>query len=110
MAADPAIRYQGGVAGFAKTAPAKGERYDARSSQAQMYAERLGPQQDAVLARVGACERQDLQLSPRVQRLRGAHDGTAQAAKLRKDKTVLRSGKTARCRSTRTIRRSSSAC
>src|SRR5687767_11006848 len=54
MAGDPAIRYQGGVSGFAKSAPAQGERYDARSSQAQMYTEKLGQQQDAVLARVGA--------------------------------------------------------
>src|SRR5688572_17882129 len=35
MAADPAARYEGGIAGLARTAPEKGERYDAHSSQAQ---------------------------------------------------------------------------
>ena len=51
MAADPAMRYQGGLPGFARTAPEKGERYDARTSQVQMYAEQLGRQQDALLAK-----------------------------------------------------------
>jgi subtilisin family serine protease len=88
MAADPAIRYQGGIAGFAKSAPEKGERYNARTSQAQMYAERLGQQQDAVLARVGAS-------GGKVYSFRHVFNGFAarmtpqQAAKLRKDKSVL---------------------
>ncbi len=88
MAGDPAIRYQGGVSGFAKSAPAKGQRYDARSSQAQMYTERLGQQQDAVLARVGAS-------GGKIYSFRHVFNGFAarmtaqQAAKLRKDKNVL---------------------
>lgn len=88
MAADPAIRYQGGIAGFAKSAPDKGQRYDARTSQAQMYTERLGQQQDAVLARVGAS-------GGKVYSFRHVFNGFAarmtpqQAAKLRKDKSVL---------------------
>lgn len=88
MAGDPAIRYQGGVSGFAKSAPAKGERYDARSSQAQMYTERLGQQQEAVLARVGAS-------GGKIYSFRHVFNGFAarmtaqQAAKLRKDKNVL---------------------
>ena len=89
MAGDPAIRYQGDVSGFAKSAPAKGQRYDARSSQAQMYTERLGQEQDAVLARVGAS-------GGKIYSFRHALNGFAarmtaqQAAKLRKDKNVLR--------------------
>ncbi len=89
MAAEPAIRYQGGIAGFAKTAPAKGERYDARSSEAQMYTTRLGQQQDAVLARVGAA-------SGKIYSYRHVFNGFAarmtglQAAKLRGDKSILR--------------------
>ncbi|HWN07237.1 MAG TPA: protease inhibitor I9 family protein, partial [Steroidobacteraceae bacterium] len=57
MVDQPAIAYAGGVAGFAKSAPAAGERYDARSGQAQMYAARIGGQQDALLARIGASQR-----------------------------------------------------
>ncbi len=89
MAGDPAISYQGGIAGFSKSAPAKGERYDARSSQAQMYAERLGSQQDAALARVGAS-------SGKIYSYRHTLNGfaarmtAAQAERLRKDKSVLR--------------------
>jgi subtilisin family serine protease len=88
MAGDPAIRYQGGVSGFAKSAPEKGQRYDARSSQAQMYVERLGQQQDAVLARVGAS-------AGKIYSFRHVFNGFAarmtplQAARLRKDKSVL---------------------
>ena len=89
MAADPAIRYEGGVAGFAKTAPEKGERYDARTSEAQMYAARLGAQQDALLAKAGVT-------GGKIYSYRHVLNGFAarmspqQAAKLRKDKSVLR--------------------
>ena len=57
MVAKPTIGYEGGVSGFAKTAPAPGARYDARSSQAQMYAQHLESEQDSVLASVGAGNR-----------------------------------------------------
>lgn len=89
MVDDPALTYAGGVTGFAKTAPAKGERYNARSGEAIAYAERLGMQQDAALARVGASDR-------KIYSFRHAMNGFAarlsavEASKLRKDKTVRR--------------------
>ena len=89
MAADPAARYQGNAAGFAKTAPEQGERYDANTSQAQMYVERLGSQQDAALRRAGVS-------SGKIYSYRHALNGFAarmtpsQAARLSKDKTVAR--------------------
>jgi subtilisin family serine protease len=89
MAGDPAIRYQGGVSGFAKSAPEQGQRYDARSSQAQMYGAQLVQQQEAVLARVGAS-------GGKIYSFRHVFNGFAarmteqQAARLRKDKNVLR--------------------
>jgi subtilisin family serine protease len=87
MTGEPAIAYRGGVAGFAKSAPEGNERYDARSSQAQMYAEHLRGRQDAALAKVGASGRQ-------IYSFQHALNGVAvrltglEAAKLRKDKTV----------------------
>jgi hypothetical protein len=88
LAAKPAIAYEGGVAGFAKTAPAHGARYNSRTSQVQMYTEHLATQQNAVLSRVGAS-------GGKIYSFRHAMNGfaarmtPAQAARLRKDKTVL---------------------
>lgn len=89
MADSPAVAYDGGVRGFAKTAPTQGQRYNSRTSQVQMYTEHLAVQQDALLAKVGAT-------SGKIYSYRHALNGfaarmtDAQAAKLRKDKTVLK--------------------
>ncbi|HET8692400.1 MAG TPA: S8 family serine peptidase [Steroidobacteraceae bacterium] len=89
MAADPAIRYQGGVPGFRKSAAGKGEQYNARTPEAQSYAARLGQEQDRLLARVGAA-------SGKIYSYRHVFNGFAarmtgwQADKLRSDKAVLR--------------------
>ncbi len=88
MAAKPGISYSGGVAGFAKTAPDAGGKYNARSSEAQMYAQHLVAQQDSLLATIGAGSR-------KIYSYRHALNGfaarltAAEAAKLRKNKSVL---------------------
>jgi subtilisin family serine protease len=54
LAGDPAASYEGDVAGFAATKPAKGAKIDADSAAVQRYRDRLVKQQKAVLASVGA--------------------------------------------------------
>jgi subtilisin family serine protease len=57
MREKPTVAYQGDISGFAKTAPEKGARFDARSAPAQAYAARLVEKQDALLRSVGAADR-----------------------------------------------------
>ena len=89
MTGNPAVAYEGGDKGFAKTAPGKGQRYDARTSQSQMYAQHLGSRHDALLAKIGA------PASSKIYSYRHALNGFAarltpgQASKLRKDKSVI---------------------
>ena len=42
----PTVAYQGDISGFAKSAPEKGARYDARSAPAQAYAAQLIEKQE----------------------------------------------------------------
>lgn len=88
MAAKPGIGYQGSVAGFAKTAPAPGARYDSRSSQVQMYAQHLAAEQDSVLASIGAGNRK-IYSYRHVLNGFAARLTAAEAGRLRKNKAVL---------------------
>jgi subtilisin family serine protease len=89
LAAKPAASYQGGIAGFAKTAPAKGQRYNAQTSEAQQYAQRLVSQHDTLLRSVGAS---DKKLYSYVHAMNGfaAKLTRGQAAKLQKSPSVRR--------------------
>lgn len=54
MAHKPGLSYDGSVAGYSATAPAAGERYNARASHVQQYTGMLRRTHDEALLRVGA--------------------------------------------------------
>ncbi len=88
MAAKPVVSYQGDLSGFAKSAPEAGQRFNARSGASESYARLLRSQQDKLLASVGATDRK---IYSYVHAMNGfaARLTPAEAAKLRKDKSVL---------------------
>jgi hypothetical protein len=53
LAGEPAVTYEGGVAGFPATKPAKGEKIDPQDAKVQRYVAHLNARHDAVLASVG---------------------------------------------------------
>lgn len=57
MREKPTVAYRGDISGFAKTAPEKGARFDARSAPAQAYSARLVEKQNALLRSIGASDR-----------------------------------------------------
>ena len=57
MAAKPAVSYEGGLAGYSKTVPAKGERYNSRAPAVQSYTAHPVAQHDALLQKIGASSR-----------------------------------------------------
>ncbi|MBB5871148.1 subtilisin family serine protease [Allocatelliglobosispora scoriae] len=88
-AGEPAGTYAGGVAGYAATKPAEGERFDNTSAAAKAYTGLLRTRHDNVLRSVGAADRKRGDLSTV---LNGfvAELTDAQAAKLAKTSGVVK--------------------
>jgi len=89
MAAEPAASYKGELSGFARTAAGPGQRYSARSGEAEAYTRQLQTEQDALLASVGVSS--ERKLYSYVHALNGfaVRLTPNEAAKLRKHKQVL---------------------
>jgi subtilisin family serine protease len=88
MTGKPAAAYRGGSGGFARTAPEGGAKYDARSSQAQMYSAHLVSRHDALLSSIGARGRKIYSYSHALNGF-AARLTAGQAAALRKNSEVL---------------------
>ena len=54
MQADPAVAYEGGVAGIPATKPANGKKFDSRAAGVEQYVGHLKATHDSALASVGA--------------------------------------------------------
>jgi hypothetical protein len=93
-----------------RTAPARGERYNARAAAVQQYVAYLRGEHDRVLADVGASSTQSLRLPSRRERFRCATDrGRSEPAAQRQACRAV-CGRTTRSKSTATARRSFSGC
>lgn len=86
LADEPVATYQGGVAGFAPTAPADGAQLNARRAPVQTYSEYLGQQQLDVAADAGVSISQSYTMAVNAF---SAHLTAAQAAKLASDRRVV---------------------
>mgnify|MGYP001827414866 CR=1 FL=1 len=53
---DPAVAYKGGIGGYAKTKPAAGTRFNAKSAAAKAYRSHLKARQNSILQSVGGGE------------------------------------------------------
>ncbi len=85
---EPAIRYDGGEAGFAATAPAPGDDYDALASHVQLYTRHLTDRHDELLAALGASGRKLYSYSHTMNGF-AAELTSAEVAALRKRSDVL---------------------
>ena len=56
LAQPPAAAYEGTIAGYARTKPAKGNKYNSKSAAARRYTERLVQQHEQFLDEVGGDE------------------------------------------------------
>ena len=71
----PVAAYEGGIAGLAATAPARGQKINPNAAKVQRYVGHLRARHNAVANSVGAAKFYDLRL--RLQRVRGpAHEGS----------------------------------
>ena len=88
MVGESGISYDGGIAGFAATAPTPADRYNAQASHVQQYTSYLITMHDEKLASIGAAGRKAYSYSHTMNGF-AAMLTSSDVSKLRRDKTVL---------------------